>query len=88
MFASLEYIDIIGFIAAILGTFSLVPQVIKILKSRTTLGVSMIMYLIICIDSALWLIYGLVLSLKPLIIQSSIILICAFTIVVMKLIWK
>lgn len=88
MFASLEYIDVIGFIAAILGTFSLVPQVIKILKSRTTLGVSMIMYLIICIDSALWLIYGLVLSLKPLIIQSSIILICTFTIVVMKLIWK
>lgn len=81
-------IEIIGFIASVLGTFSLVPQVIKTYKSRSVAGISLIMYIIISIDSVLWLIYGGVLSLTPLIVQSSIILTAAFLMVIMKLLWK
>ena len=44
-------IQILGFIAAILGTCSLIPQVIKILRSHSTSGISLMMYLIIAIDS-------------------------------------
>ena len=81
-------IEILGFTAAVLGTFSLVPQVIKTWKSRSVSGISLIMYLIIAIDSVLWLIYGIVLSIPPLITQSSIVLSCAFVMLIMKLLWK
>ena len=83
-----DNINMLGFIAALLGTFSLAPQVAKSFKSRSVSSLSLIMYLIISIDSLLWLIYGIVLSLTPLIIQSTITFSCAFVIVIMKLLWK
>ena len=81
-------IEILGFTAAVLGTLSLIPQVIKTCKSRTVAGISLIMYVIICLDSVLWLIYGIVLTLIPLIIQSSITFTCAFMMILMKLAWN
>ena len=81
-------IEFIGFIAAFLGTISLIPQVLKTWKSKSVTDISIVMYLIISIDSVLWLIYGGVLNLMPLIVQSCIILSCAFAMVVMKLLWR
>jgi len=81
-------IEILGFTAAILGTFSLIPQVIKTAKSHSVAGISLIMYIIISIDSVLWLIYGSVLALVPLIVQSSITFTCAFIMIIMKLLWN
>ena len=81
-------IEILGFTAAILGTCSLIPQVIKILRSRSTSGISLIMYIIIAIDSLLWLTYGFVLSLSPLIIQSLITCCCASIVIATKILWK
>lgn len=81
-------IQILGFIAALLGTVSLVPQVIKMWKTRSVQSISLLMYVIISIDSVLWLTYGIVLSLTPLIIQSMLTLTCALSVVVMKMLWK
>lgn len=83
-----KYTEMIGLFAAFLGTISLVPQLIKICKEKSAHDISMIMYIIICIDSILWFTYGLVLSLRPLIIQSIITFVCAFAIIVMKRIWR
>jgi len=84
----LNNIEIVGFTASILGTVSLIPQVLKTWRSRSVSDISLVMYLIIGIDSLLWLIYGLVLALKPLIVQSSIIFFCACIMMIMKLLWK
>lgn len=84
----IKNIEILGFTAAMLGTFSLVPQVIKTWKSHSVAGISLIMYIIISIDSILWLIYGTVLSLVPLIVQGSITFSCAFTMIIMKVLWN
>ena len=78
-------IAILGFAAAMLGTVSLIPQVIKTWKSHSVKGISLIMYIIISVDSVLWLIYGSVLNLTPLIVQSSITFTCAFMMIIMKL---
>ena len=80
--------EILGFTAAVLGTFSLIPQVIKTWKSHSVISISLIMYVIISIDSVLWLIYGSVLALTPLIVQSSITFTCAFMMILMKLLWN
>ena len=84
----LNNIQTLGFIAAILGTCSLIPQVIKILRSHSTSGISLMMYLIIAIDSLLWLSYGIILSLPPLMIQSSITFCCALIVITTKILWK
>ena len=57
-------------------------------KSHSVKGISLIMYIIISVDSVLWLIYGGVLDLTPLIVQSSITFTCAFMMIIMKLLWN
>jgi MtN3 and saliva related transmembrane protein len=80
--------ELIGFIAAGLGTFSLIPQVIQTWRSHSVGDISLIMYLMMSINSILWVIYAFALSSTPLIVQSAIIFTCASSIVTMKLIWK
>jgi MtN3 and saliva related transmembrane protein len=84
----LNNIEIFGFMAAALGTVSLVPQVIKMWKTRSVQSISLMMYMIISVDSILWLTYGIALSLTPLIIQSTLTLTCSLSVVVMKILWK
>ncbi len=52
-------ITIIGFCAATLTTFSFVPQFIKIVKTKKTEGLSLVMMLQIAMGLILWIIYGL-----------------------------
>jgi len=82
-----ENADIIGFLAAMLGTVSLVPQVIKIWRIKSTKSISLIMYIIICTDSMLWITYGTVYHLIPLMTQASLTFLCSFLILIMKLAW-
>lgn len=82
-----SYIEALGFLAAILGTFSLVPQpqVIKTFKSKSVRDISLSMCLIVAADSILWLSYGVILHLLPLIAQSLITFSAAFIMITLKL---
>ena len=51
-------IEIIGLLAAGFTTFSFVPQVCKIWKTRNAKGVSVSMYIIMLIGIFIWLYYG------------------------------
>lgn len=55
---NINYVEMIGCLAAILGTLSLIPQVIKTWKSSSVRDISLSMYVIIAADSILWLSYG------------------------------
>jgi MtN3 and saliva related transmembrane protein len=52
------YIDIIGLIAGILLIISLIPQLIKIISSKSSKDVSIFMFIILLVSEILWLIYG------------------------------
>ncbi len=52
-------ITIIGFSAAVFTTFSFIPQFIKIVKTKKTEGLSLLMILQISAGLILWIIYGL-----------------------------
>ena len=54
--------EIIGFIAALLTTFSFLPQVIKTVRTKDTSGISLLMYAIFVSGVFLWLIYGILLG--------------------------
>lgn len=55
-------IEFIGYLAAILTTVSFLPQVIKIIKTKDTSSVSLLMYLLFVAGVVCWLIYGILLE--------------------------
>ena len=82
------YQELLGFIAAALGTISFLPQVIKISRLRTVEGISSAMYIIYSISVILWLLYGLMIKSAPLIIAEILTLVLVLIILVMKYLWE
>lgn len=81
----MELVTIIGSMAAACTTISFIPQVIKILKTHNTEGVSLKMYIVFTIGVICWLTYGILLSELPIIIANSITLVLASIILVSKI---
>ncbi len=51
--------EFIGPIAAILTTFSFVPQAIQVIKTKDTSGISLGMYTMFVLGVFLWIIHGI-----------------------------
>lgn len=64
------WIEIIGLTAACLTTSSFLPQALKIWRNRSARDVSLVMYLMMCSGSSLWLAYGLLIGSPALIIAN------------------
>jgi len=65
-----DYVTIIGFIGATLTTSSLVPQVIKIWKTKSTNDISLWMFVLFGIGILFWFTYGILLKAWPIIIAN------------------
>lgn len=81
-------IEIIGYIAAFLTTFSFIPQVVKVIKDRQTRNISLQMYLIFSLGVSLWLVYGILMGSLPIIIANGLTLIFSIIILIFKLKYK
>lgn len=79
------HVDIIGYVAACLTTFSFLIQAIKSWKTKDLSGISVGMYSMFATGVALWLIYGLVIDSMPLILTNALTLVFALSVLVMKL---
>lgn len=55
-----DTVTLIGMAAAFCTTLSFVPQVVHIIKSKNTDGISLYMYSIFTLGVALWVIYGVI----------------------------
>jgi MtN3 and saliva related transmembrane protein len=80
-----EYREYVGFLAGILGTIALLPQVLKTVRERRTHDISLSMYALYCAAVAMWLLYGLLLSSLPMIIFNTITLLLAAIVLWMKI---
>lgn len=78
-------VEIIGFIAGILVAVSLLPQVIKSWKTRSTKDVALSWSVINLTGQVLWIIYGVYISSASLVIMSSIALMMNIFMVALKL---
>jgi MtN3 and saliva related transmembrane protein len=76
----------LGFAAAALTTFSFVPQVLLVWRTREAAGVSTGMYLTFIAGVALWLWYGLQIGSMPVVLANTLTLALASSILVMK--WR
>jgi len=81
-------ISIIGYIAAIFTTFSALPQLLKIIKTRKTRDISLTMFAMMGIGISLWLTYGWLNNDMPLILANAVSIIFIITIITYKLIYK
>ncbi len=71
----MDYITILGLVAATLTTVAFLPQMIKTWKSKSAKDVSLGMLITFCIGIFLWLIYGIYLQALPIILANLLTLI-------------
>ena len=81
----MNFESILGYVAAVLTTFSFLPQVTRIHKTKDTSAISLSMYLMFSIGVLLWFIYGILIHAWPMVIANGITLILALTILWMKI---
>lgn len=63
-------IDILGFIAAILTTCGFIPQLVKIIKTKSVNDISFEMFAMFLAGVTCWLIYGILIKSSPVIIAN------------------
>ena len=81
----MEFITILGLVAATLTTSAFLPQLIKTWKSKSAKDVSLEMLITFCIGVFLWLVYGIYLQSLPIILANSLTLIFNLIIVWLKI---
>jgi len=81
----MDWIILIGLTAAILTTSSFVPQVIKIIKTKGTKDISLLMYTILTTGFFFWLTYGLIIKDIPIILANTISFSLALTVLIFKI---
>lgn len=75
----------IGIVAAFLTTVAFVPQVLLVMRTRDTRAISLWMYLLFSTGVTLWLIYGVMLRLWPVILANGVTLVLSFIVIYYKL---
>ena len=81
----MDYIEVLGLIAAAMGGTALFPQVLKVLKTKSTKDISREMFLLLTGSILLWLVYGVLLNNIPIIIANFFGLIQALIILFYKI---
>ena len=76
----IDNIELIGLLAAILTTTAFIPQVYKVIKTKSVKGLSLTTYLIFTTGVLFWLIYGLLKSSISMIIGNGSTFLLAFSI--------
>ena len=82
---SIDYIEIIGLLGAVLTTAAFLPQVYQTWKTKDVSGLSLPMLAMFFIGVLLWLIYGVLLSRPSLILANSITAISALVLIYFKI---
>jgi MtN3 and saliva related transmembrane protein len=78
--------DALGFAAALLTTFAFVPQVVRIVRTRSAHDISWWMFGVFSLGVALWLGDGIMTGALPVILANGVTLALALSILVLK--WR
>jgi MtN3 and saliva related transmembrane protein len=78
-------IELIGALAAAITTLCWVPQALKVIRTRDTRSLSLIMYVMLTLGIGLWLVYGVMIGSWPLIGANVVTFVLVVIILAMKL---
>ena len=76
--------SLVGISAAFLTTIAFVPQVLRVMRTRDTHAISLWMYLLFSTGLVLWLVYGIMLSLWPVILANCVTLLLSLVVIYFK----
>jgi MtN3 and saliva related transmembrane protein len=85
MSLSAQVVDNIGFVAAFCTTAAFVPQLLRVLKLRSAREISLGTFLLFSTGVFLWLLYGLYIGSKPVIVSNVVTLGLSVSILVLKI---
>ncbi len=78
-------VEIVGIVAGALSCTTFLPQVIKTYKSKSTKDVSLLMFIIAAVSTALWLLYGILISSFALTFTNVIVFVLSVIMLILKL---
>ena len=84
----MDTITIIGLIAALFTTVSLLPQLIKVYKTQSTKDISTGMFTLFGVGVLLWFVYGVFVNDLPIMVANSLAFIQATVILYFKAKYK
>ena len=84
----MDFISVIGFVAAIFTTAANLPQAVKIIRTKSVKDISALTYSLLFVGLSLWTFYGIEKDDWPLIVCNGISALLAGIILAMKLIIK
>jgi MtN3 and saliva related transmembrane protein len=85
---NLDITSIIGYLAGAATTVAFLPQVIKVIRTKQTRDISLLMYIVFLSGIVCWEIYGILLNQYPIIIANSITFFSASTVLIYKIKYK
>ena len=68
----MNFIDIIGLLAGICVTISVIPQIIKVWRTKKVKQISLLTFSVLTFGIALWIVYGILKNDFPIILTNSI----------------
>ncbi len=77
-------IEILGLTAAFCTTSSFLPQAIKVVKTRNTESLSLLMYIVFTAGVALWLLYGMLRDDFAIVVANLVTIVLALVILFIK----
>jgi len=80
--------ELIGYIAAILMSISLAPQVIKSWRTKSTKDISVLWTLIYTLGLIFWLTYAILLPSYPLLLAASVEFLMTVSLLILKMKYK
>lgn len=84
----MDYVTLLGFVAATLTMTAFLPQVIQTWRTKSTKDISLGMFIIFCIGTLAWLAYGILIKALPVIITNIVLFILGVTILTFKIRYK
>ena len=78
----------VGLIAASLTTVSFIPQVIQVIRTKNTSGISLMMYSMFVLGVFLWMIHGIIIRDVAVIMANCFTLVLSSTLLAYKIKYK
>lgn len=84
----MNFINFVGFAAAVFTTSAFIPQVIKLIKTKKAHDISLLMYSMTTFGIFLWMLYGLMIKSSPVIVANLIAFLLSMTLLMLKIRYK
>jgi MtN3 and saliva related transmembrane protein len=78
-------VEHVGYAAAFCTTTAFVPQLTRVIRTRSARDISLPTFLLFSVGVFLWLLYGLYTGSKPVIASNSVTLVLSLSILILKL---